>query len=155
MEVTNVENAIEQLEQFWRKQKIVSPSNSIDEILNFEFSKCVHLPTDFRYYYMLTNGMTELYPNDMDEEGFLFYPLQELTTWEDEFKTRSTSGLEHCLIFAEFMHKSWWYAVKFSKLSDKYEIGIIPSVNKFKVITQNIGTFIYLYIKDDPILYEY
>lgn len=153
MEVDNIEKAMDELIEYWGKQKIVSPSNSIDDILNFEFSKCVRLPADFRYYYMLANGMPKLYPNDMDEEGFLFYPLQELTTWEEEFNIPGSSSYNNCLFFAEYMHKSWRYGVRFSDSSDEYEIGKVT--NKFKAITRSLGTSIHLYLKDDSILYDY
>jgi len=104
---------------------------------------------------MMTNGMANLFPNDFDEEGYLFYPLQELTTLEDEFELGRGSYVEHCLIFAEYMHKSWWYGVKFSKFEDKYEIGIISSADKFKVITRNLGEFIHLYMNDSSVLYKF
>ena len=155
MEVANIESVIRQLEQFWRKRKIVSPPNDIQEILYFEFSKSVLLPYDFRCLYMMTNGMVNLYPNEMDDEGFLFYPVQELTTIEEEFEMDRVSHAENCIIFAEFMHKSWLYGARFSKFGDSYEIGIIPTVGKFKVITRNLEEFILLNMNNAPILYEY
>jgi len=155
MEVTEIEVAIEQLLQFWRKQKILSPPNTLDDILNFEFSNSINLPDDFRRLYMVSNGMVKLYPNYFDEEGFLFYPLQELTSLEEEFNLSKGYYEETCILFAEFMHKSWWYGVRFSKFADKYEIGIISSVERFKVITRNLCEFIQLYITDSPILYDY
>lgn len=155
MEIIEIENAAKQLLEFWRNQKILSPANTLDDILYFEFSRNMQLPDDFRSLFMMTNGMVNLFPNYFDNEGFLFYPLQELTTLKDEFDINKSSAVEHCLIFAEFMHKSWWYAVKFSKFMENYEIGIIPSVDKFKVITRNLGEFIYLYMNDSPVLYEY
>jgi hypothetical protein len=155
MEVIEIENSAKQLLEFWGKQKILSPPNTLDDILYFEFSKSMQLPEDFRRLFMMSNGMVNLFPNYFDNEGFLFYPLQELTTVEDEFDINRGSSVEHSLIFAEFMHKSWWYAVKFSKIVDNYEIGIIPSVGKFKVITRNLTEFIQLYLSDSPVLYEF
>lgn len=150
-----IEITAEKLLKFWKDQEIVSVANSLDDILNFEFSRSVQLPEDFRRLFMMTNGMVNLYPNDFDEEGYLFYPLQELTTLEDEFELNRGSYIEHCLIFAEYMHKSWWYGVKFSKFEDKYEIGIISSADKFNAITRNLGEFIHLYMNDSPVLYKY
>jgi len=150
-----IENSAKKMLEFWGKQNIFSPSNSLDDILYFEFSKTVQLPEDFRRLFMMTNGMVNLFPNYFDSEGFLFYPLQEITTLEEEFNIERDSSDEHCLIFAEFMHKSWWYAVKFSKSADGYEIGIIPAAYKFKVITKNLVDFIDLYLKNATILYEY
>lgn len=155
MEVNEIENAGKQLVKFWRKQKILSPPNTLDDILHFEFSRSMQLPDDFRRLFMMTNGMVNLFPNDFDEEGYLFYPLEEFTTLEEEFNTNGGSSVEHCLIFAEFMHKSWWYAVRFSNFTDDYEICIVSSVDKLKVITKNLGEFIHLYMDDSPILYKY
>jgi hypothetical protein len=77
-------------------------------------------------------------------------------TLEDEFESTIEVGSSgHCLIFAEFMHKSWWYAVKFSKYGEGYEIGIVSSADKFKLITRSLGEFIQLYMKDASVLYEY
>ena|ERR1700759_1975046 len=150
-----IEIAVEKLLKFWKDQQIVSVGNSLDDILNFEFSRSMQLPDDFRRLFMMTNGMINLFPNDFDEEGYLFYPLQELARLEDEFELSRQSYTEHCLIFAEYMHKSWWYGVKFSKFESEYEIGIISSADKFKAITRNLGEFIYLYMNDSPVLYKY
>lgn len=155
MEVINIEMAVKKLAQFWREQKISSPPNGIQEILHFEFSKSVKLPDDFRHLYMMTNGMVNLFSNDMDYEGFLFYPLQELTTLEEEFELDKVNYVESCIIFAEYMHRSWWYGVRFSKIEDNYEIGKIPTEYKFKVITRSLGEFIQFNMKDDSVLCDY
>lgn len=155
MEIANIDDAISQLKKFWRKQKIVFPPNSIEEILHIEFSKSIKLPNDFRQFYMMTNGMGNYYPNEIDNEGYLFYPLQKLTTLEEEFEMPRVSYVEYIVIFAEYMHKSWWYGARFSKYNDEYEIGIIPNEEKFKVITQSLGEFIHFYMNDASILYDY
>ena len=155
MELIEIESAAKQLLKFWDKQEILSPPNTLDDILYFEFSRNMQLPEDFRHLFMMTNGMVNLFPNYFDNEGFLFYPLEELTTLEEEVEINRDSVVEPCLIFAEYMHKSWWYGVKFSKHENSYEIGIISSIDKFKVITQNLGEFIHLYMNDSPVLYEY
>jgi hypothetical protein len=157
MEVVDIEIAAKQLLVFWKKQKIVSPPNALDDIIYFEFSRSIRLPEDFRLLFMIANGVVNLFPNYFDEEGFLFYPLKELATLEDEFSVtqQRNSTEEHCLIFAEFMHKSWWYGVKFLKLEDSYEIGIIASIDRFKVITRSLAEFIHLYMNNSSILYDY
>lgn len=155
MKATEMENATEQLLRFWQRQKILSSPNTVEDILHFEFSRGIPLPDDFKRMFMIANGMVNLFPNYFDNEGFLFYPLQELTTFEEEFDIYKSGTDEHCIIFAEFMHKSWWYAVKFSKGSDSYEIGIIASVDNFKAITQSLAEFIHLYMNNASILYEY
>lgn len=157
MEIVEIEVAAKQLSEFWKNQNIVSDPNTLDDLLYFEFSRCMQLPEDFRRLFMMTNGMVNLFPNYFDKEGFLFYPLRELILIEDEFNVpeNKVDDVECCLIFAEFMHKSWWYGVKFSKLEDSYEIGIIPSVDRFKKISRNLGEFIHLYMNNSSVLYDY
>lgn len=155
MEITDLEKALKLLKKFWNEQNIISNPNSIDEILNFEFSKCLQLPEDFRGLYLESNGMLDLFPNSFDGEGFLFYPLQDLSTFEEEFECSKDDFGNKYIIFAEYMHKSWWYAVRFSDPPNGYEIGIIPSPNKFKVVTSDLSDFIRLYVENSPILYDY
>jgi len=45
-----------------------------------------------------------LFPNYFDDEGFLFYPLQELTNLEEELNIDKNDSARRCLIFAEFIH---------------------------------------------------
>jgi len=39
MEVTDIEKAAEQLLEYWSRQKILSPPNTLYDILHYEFSK--------------------------------------------------------------------------------------------------------------------
>ena len=154
MEIEDIGQIGKQVSLFWAQQNIVSPPNTLDDLLHFEFSKSIKLPDDFRQLFMMTNGMVSLYPNYFDKEGFLFYPLEELTIIDEELNMPCAIDADHCLIFAEFMHKSWWYGVKFSKFSDEYEIGLVCSADRFKVITRNLAEFLQLYMQDASILYD-
>ena len=153
MEINDIENAAKEIIEFWKLQKIVSSGNTIDKILHFESVKGVKLPDDFRRFFLLTNGMVDLFPNYFDEKCFLFYPLHALSTLDEEIGiTRATSS-ENCLIFADYMNRSWSYGVKFSNFTEDYEIAIIAS--SYKVITQSLAEFIRLYIEDASVLYDY
>ena len=46
---------------------------------------------------MFTNGMSNLFPNYFDDKGFLFYPLQELTTLEEEFQINAADVTDSCM----------------------------------------------------------
>ncbi len=137
----------------WKKQNIkLSGGCSDSRIQNFESQMNIVFPTDFLYYFKMTNGMESLYPNDADENGFLFYPLQGLklvNTISD-----STERLTSCLIFANYMQDSWEYYVKFFS-NNKYEIGIRPVSDVFNYITNSLSEFLHYYISDDAILYTY
>jgi len=154
MEINGIETAAKELIEFWKLQKIVSSGNAIDDILHFESSKGLKLPDDFRRFFLLTNGMADLFPNYFDDKCFLFYPLQALSILDDEqLGISRISSSENYLIFADYMNRSWWYGVKFSKFGEDYQIVIISS--SVKVITQSLAEFIRLYIVDAPVLYDY
>lgn len=142
-----------QLIKFWEEQNIViRPQNKreFDEIQNLKLLK---LPKDFIGFYLSVNGMETLYPNEMDKEGFLFYPLEAITQVGDEFENSNLTNKE-IFIFAEYMHKSWWYGVEV-KDDENYVIGIIPDSNSFKPITNSLSNFIDLYIDNSTKLYDY
>ena len=155
MEINDIETAAKELIKFWKLQKISSSGNTMDKIFQFESLKGVRLPNDFRRFYLLTNGMVDLFPNDFDDKCFLFYPLEELTTLDDELMRPRDPDSEICIIFADYMNCSWWYGVRFSNFKEGYEIVIIPSSDKYKVITQSLSEFIRLYMNDASALYEY
>ncbi len=112
----------------------------------------IFLPSDFIQYFKLVNGMQSLYPNYNDNEGFLFYPLQKLVTVQKEFKGLQNQ-YSNMIIFAEYMHKSWWYVIDILK-DDTYEIGIMPNMSIYKPITTSLNEFLRLYIDDSEKLYN-
>jgi hypothetical protein len=153
MEINDIEIAVKELIEFWKLQKIISPGNTLDEIRHFENSKSVRLPEDFKRYFLLTNAMVEIFPTYFDDNGFLFYSLQALETLDEWLGISQASGSENCLIFADYMNRSWSYGVKFSNFSENYEIVIITSSTK--VVTHSLSAFIRLYLDNSPLLYDY
>lgn len=147
---------IEKLISYWKNQSITSEKLSPDKIEEFEKWRHIQLPQDFKEYYKRANGMKLYYPNDTDAEGFLFYSLENVISAEDEFEGKGDElSFNPIYIFAEYMHKSWWYGLKLNDMKDTYEIGIIPYVNRFKVITNSLSEFIDLYLQDSSMLYDY
>jgi SMI1-KNR4 cell-wall len=154
MEIKEISLIITQLIEFWQNQKIIILSKTKQEIDNIEKNSPVILPSDFRKLYERVNGMGNFYPNEIDEEGFLFYPIEGIISVNDEFKNSSLENNKTIFLFAEYMHKSWWYGFDVSSNGD-YVIGIIPEKNKFKPITNSLAEFIELYMEDSPLLYDY
>jgi hypothetical protein len=144
---------IDKLIKYWNDQGIHSIGNSVYEIINFEISKGIQLPEDFKKLYSYTNGMVDLFPNYMDQEGFLFYPLECVQTLEEEFELNTTVSGERCIVFAEYLHKSWWYGFRINNTSAKYTIGLIPHKDGFQNISDNLFEFIDLYLNDPLRLY--
>ena len=104
------------------------------------------MPNDFQKLYSIANGMTSHYPNDNDQEGFLFYPVECM-------QKASISDHSEALIFADFMQKSWWYGIRLH--GQDYEIGIMPEKTKFVIVADSLVSFLEMYLTNSPLLYEY
>ncbi|SHG97466.1 hypothetical protein SAMN04488109_2706 [Chryseolinea serpens] len=141
---------LDELREFWKDQGIETvPVSWKETALGPEG---LRLPADFRVFYSKLNGMSNLYPNEMDSEGFLFYPIDVLVTVREEF---DEPGLpKNIIVFAEYMHKSWWYGIEL-RADGTYVIGIIPDRGRFKVITNSLEVFMRLYLMDASELYDY
>ena len=154
MQLDRLTLSINNLLEFWKKQDIDSPSSLLKEDNVDRDYRFLHLPDDFIQLYSRTNGMAELYPNEMDDEGFLFYPVEAIVSADVEFENCNLNNKNDILIFAEYMHKSWWYGVKVNS-SEDYTIGILPHENFFKPITNSLSEFIEMYLEDSFELYDY
>lgn len=145
---------IDLLIKHWKNQNIDIASKSI-----YEIEKCIKqnrivLPNDFKELYSVVNGMKNFYPNEIDEEGFLFYPVEYIISAEEEFENSKLINKNNIYIFAEYMHKSWWYGFEIVN-ENNYRIGILATRDTFKPITNSLIEFLELYIEDSPILYDY
>lgn len=147
---------LDKLVMHWEDQHIkITPRRPLNIAL-LEASKGITLPDDFKEFFRTANGMGSYYPNDMCDAGFLFYPLEGLVTSLEEFGP--VDALQYngtVLIFAEYLHKSWWYGVMLNGKDGTYQIGIIPDRATFKPITDSLAVFIELYLRDDGVLYDY
>lgn len=147
---------ITQLIEFWRSQKIEITTITIDEIGLVEKKLELKLPDDFKSFYSRVNGMVEFYPNEIDEEGFLFYPVEAIVSVNTELQNSNLINRDNIFIFAEYMHKSWWYGFELKgENENEYVIGIIPDNSSFKPITTSLAEFIELYLGNSPKLYDY
>jgi hypothetical protein len=131
------------LTDHWKGQGIEIVPGHDYQINAIEQELQIKLPDDFRAYFRVLNGMPSHYPNTMDEEGFLFYPIERIEVLKN-------TGI---ILFAEYMHKSWWYGVKPGEMKDAYEIGMIPDENQFIPISNSLSDFIQFYLQDDSVLY--
>ncbi|MBW8684708.1 SMI1/KNR4 family protein [Chitinophaga rhizophila] len=147
-------NNLAMLTEYWKNQNIDIVQNFDYEIDAFQKDAKVELPDDFRIYYLTMNGMSSHFPNWMDKNGFLFYPLEEVEPFNKIFKKRwGNRDKKNILIFAEYMHKSWWYGIRIDNVKNAYEIGIISDEDQFKPISNSLSDFIQFYLQDASILY--
>ena len=152
----SLENQVDVLKNKWLNENILFSFKSVSDIVDIAKNKGIKLPHDFIVLYKNANGMDSFYPNYTDKEGFLFYPVEKLICHDEEVEWRKgeTPALDDVWVFAEYMHKSWWYGFRVLE-NESYEIGIIPSRNVFKYITNSLSDFINLYIHDDNELYNF
>lgn len=139
---------------YWKENSIKIIPNSIDKIEFIQKDNNLQMPSDFKYFYSRINGMGELYPNESDKEGFLFYPIEEIMSVEKYFAGSNLVSKQNVFIFSDYMQKSWWYGFEVME-DDSYRIGIIPNKDIFVPITNHLGDFLDLYLKDSSELYEY
>ncbi|TWV90575.1 SMI1/KNR4 family protein [Chitinophaga pinensis] len=149
-----IENVIDLVINYWKTQGIKITPKSVDEVDRIQIYKNLKIPDDFKVFYFHVNGMEELYPNETDEEGFLFYPLEKVVSVEKEFVLSKLSNKQNIYIFSEYMHRSWWYG--FELIDDeRYRIGIIPDKDSFVPITDSLSGFLNLYLENSSKLYDY
>lgn len=150
MGLTEIDSSIDHLIDYWIGQGIdITPI----EIETRPWNGYLTLPSDFRKFYSMVNGMKSYYPNDVDQEGFLFYPVEALAPVEKEFGNSALSQRK-IQIFAEYLHKSWWYGFEVTG-TDDYAIGIIPDENTFKPIASSLAGFIEMYLSNSDTLYNH
>lgn len=133
---------------YWKTQDISLTKGCSDEaIMSFQESMNIVLPSDFVFFFKTVNGMESLYPNETDQAGFLFYPLNKI-------EAKKNGQSEIYLIFVDYMHRSWQYYLKILE-SDNYEIGITATEASFKKITNSLTDFLEYYMSDDEVLYDW
>jgi hypothetical protein len=156
-----LQESLDMLLQHWKGQNIITSGKSVECIEQIEKKNRIRLPQDFKHYYQRCNGMEALYPNYTDETGFLFYPLEQLVSYEIEFgvKTEFHKLMQNkqCVIFANYLQKSWWYGIltDLNGNAEHYSIVIIPNQERYKIITNSFQEFVKLYLEDSPILYDH
>jgi hypothetical protein len=154
MEIAKKNLIVSHLIEYWIEQNIPIVTNTDQENESFSENGILKLPKEFKEFYSRVNGMGNFYPNEIDKEGFLFYPIQAIKSANAEFKNAGLLNTRSIFIFAEYMHKSWWYGFELFENEDCI-IGIIPDANTFKPITKSLFEFLELYLEDSSKLYEY
>ncbi|PIF43382.1 SMI1/KNR4 family protein SUKH-1 [Chryseobacterium sp. 52] len=154
MEIKKLQDVITDLIVFWKKQNILICPTSEQKISEFQKNRYFKFPADFLEFYSKVDGMKTLYPNENDHEGFLFYPLDAVISVSNEFGDSALINKDQIFLFADYMHKSWWYGFELIS-ADNYVIGIFSDKNSFKPITNSLADFIEMYMKDSPKLYDY
>jgi hypothetical protein len=143
-----VMEAINKLIFHWKKCNVYLPPEE-SFLMDYRLgAKNMTLPEDFKVLYRLVNGTS-----DWDNIAFVFYGIQRLITMGSRFSLSENDPLGDVIIFADYMDESWWYGVKLTE--DGYNIGIIPTEDRFKAITTSLTDFIHLYLTESDKLSDY
>jgi hypothetical protein len=87
MKNANVLDPLNTLFELWRTEEVgIGSGNSAKSIQEFEIRNSVLLPTDFRSYLLLGDGMYPDANRDTDRRGFCFWPLQRIKSAFSEFE---------------------------------------------------------------------
>ncbi len=140
-------NTVHEVKTYWQSQGIKHDHVNVNLSCVF---KDIKKSKDFSCFFAEVNGMTNLYPNYSDKNGFLFYPCDRLI-YAKNCISNCSKIVENYIIFADYMQMSWWYAVKFD--NNKYTIVIIENKEKFRFITDKLENFLSYYLLDSEEIY--
>jgi hypothetical protein len=139
---------INKLLNHWKQCNVYVPSKDFF-LLDYRLSlKGIVIPPDLKDLYQFANGTS-----NWDNIAFVFYGSEELITMGSKFSLDKTDPLYDIVIFADYMDESWWYGI-FGD-GNSYNIGIIPTAEKFKVIANSLTEFINLYLSESDKLSDY
>jgi hypothetical protein len=153
MVIKNISNSCQKLILYWEQQGIPIISGDEKKVNDFEKINGFALPSDFKFFYALVNGMDRFFPNKTDKNGFLFYPIEAVLPAVLEPVFFNMENMTNVFLFGDYLQASWWYGFKVID-NDNYIIGILAT-DFFKPITNSLIEFLDFYMNDSDILYDY
>lgn len=117
-------------------------------IVEFERINKIVLPAQYKCYLAVVNGFRG---GEQDENGFRFWPLEELSDLERcGISVRPIKGDVAYFVFADYMDRSWGYAIDCS-FGMIYMVG--ARSNDLEKVADSFFEFIDFYLKDSEKLY--
>ncbi|CAN5581848.1 hypothetical protein BH10ACI4_BH10ACI4_18520 [soil metagenome] len=142
------------LRRKWEAEDCIYTPATMQDIELFELQNEVHLPKDFRSYFLELNGTK----TDGDSQLLEFAPLNKLQTWRHLNWTtppQAPSGFDadKMYIFCDYMISSWAYAICLDASESKG--GKVTSYGWIteEIIAPSFSAFIDLYLADDRSIY--
>jgi hypothetical protein len=158
---------MERLLAYWRTMGVLAaPACSREALDLFEDQHRLLMPTDFREYLSLANGMA-LQGQELgrDENGFSFWPLERLDPVSESglvtalaqaigvVRQRATPEQHQYFVFADYLHWSWAYAIGISGQRSS-ECDVIRVGGRGNpLVARTFGAFVDLYLSDASALY--
>lgn len=151
---------LDELLGHWEKQKMhVQPGCSVAELDRFEEKLGITLPHEFRLYLERTNGMDPHTSTGTDKQGFWFCSLSELEFYAQSADFVAETPMlaldgKKCLLFADYLHKSWWYGLLFEEQGIEYTVVEIAAENHYRIVASSFSEFVSLYVDEADELYK-
>ncbi len=143
----------------WTTQGLkIATGATEQEVLSFESQNRAILPGDFRDYFLKVNGMFQDFHNSSDQEGFAFWPLNQVTNVSKECAKYSPNlpvpaNPQNYFVFADYLQWSWAYAIHLGTRSSEAGQVIHVGTLRPKVVAGSFTEFVDLYLQDARDLY--
>jgi len=140
-----------QLVECWKNDGLpIAEGASEEEISSFERDYRVRVPKAFREYLLAVNGM--VHAHDSDGRLFAFWPLARIKPVLPEYPAYP-DGLRDCFMFADFMIRSFEYAINMD--AESQYLGSVTLIGGAgpQFVSQSFPDFIDLYLRDARELY--
>ena len=151
--------ASKKLINHWTGQGLkIEPGVTRQDIHEFESKNGVTMPQDLRDYFQHVNGMAQDARNSCDKQGFAFWPLCQVKSVAEELADQSLDmpeipNQDRYFVFADYLQRSWAYAIDFGAPSTESAHVIHVGTLKFKIVAESFDRFVDLYVRDAAELY--
>ena len=140
----------QRIKDFWTAQKLgIRKGVTLNDIATFEQKYSVRLPPDLTDYFLTIDGLY-----DSDNEGFAFWPLDQLKTVPEE--TQDYSNFDDAgsyFVFGDYLVWCWAYAIRLSEDLTQENTVISIGWDSPKRMARSFSDYIELYFVDHPVLY--
>ena len=153
------ESAARDLATYWKAAGLSPRSGaSEDEVHAFEQRHRVKLPRELRDYFATVDGLGELWPGDQEPNGFSFWPLSRVAAVAEEARTgrfdiASFEGSERLFIIADYLDRSWVYAVELTDAERPTAAVLLVGRERPELVASSFAEFVHAYTDDAPELY--
>jgi hypothetical protein len=146
---------IERLNASWSKDGVcIQPGASIEQIEAFETQYQVHLPSDFREYFITINGMERW---ETDENMFSFLPIDAIKSIPEELADfggipdyrpimRTLTDPHHWFVIVDYLITSAVFAIRLSEDVESTPVISISDGNRHRVVAQSFSAFLERYL---------
>ena len=148
----------EKLLSHWQSQGlVVAKGNEESALIEFEAKNSLRLPLDIRQYLAVANGMSSIPGNDVDSNGFRFWPLEQMrpvpmVCAEAGVPVPAVQDPLRYFVFADYLDWSWAYAIDLVGDGSGHSVIHVGTLEP-KTVAHSFREFVDLYVQDSRELY--